>query len=277
MRLTLTLLLIILVGLGCQSEASYTDDMAEQHADDTPEASGMTDVDADDVNTETVAYGTVDGAEVMGYLATPIGDATDLPGLIVIHEWWGLNDNIEAMTRAYAAQGYRALAVDLYGGDVAEDAQGARGLMQAAMGNIPTARENLAAAHSYLTGAGSAKVGSVGWCFGGSMSLQTGLALPDDLDAMVIYYGRVPDDADTLAPLAMPILGLFGEDDGGIPVSSVSAFESTLNDLEKDVEIVIYEGAGHAFANPSGQNYQEAAATDSWARTLAFFEQHLKS
>lgn len=277
MRLALILLLSVTVGFGCQSESSYTDDMAEQHAGDTVDASGMTDVDVGDVNAETVVYGTVNGTEVTGYLATPLGDATDLPGLIVIHEWWGLNDNIEAMTRAYAAQGYRALAVDLYGGEVADDAQGARGLMQAAMGDIPMARANLAVAHSYLTEAGSAKVGSVGWCFGGSMSLQTGLALPDDLDAMVIYYGRVPDDADTLAPLGMPILGLFGEADGGIPVSSVNAFEATLNDLDKVVEIVIYEGAGHAFANPSGQNYQEEAATDSWARTLAFFEQHLKS
>ncbi|MEM1096036.1 MAG: dienelactone hydrolase family protein [Bacteroidota bacterium] len=277
MRYLLTLLLAVLVGFGCQSESSYTDDMAEQHAGDTPAASGMTDVDTDDVNTETVTYGTVNGQAVTGYMATPLDGAADLPGLIVIHEWWGLNDNIEAMTRAYAAQGYRALAVDLYGNEVAEDPQGARALMQAAMGDIPTAHANLAAAHAYLTEAGAAKVGSVGWCFGGSMSLQTGLALPNDLDAMVIYYGRVPDDADLLAPLAMPILGLFGEADGGIPVSSVNAFESTLTDLDKDVEIVIYEGAGHAFANPSGQNYQEAAATDSWAKTLAFFEQHLKS
>ena len=262
--------------LACQQEATYTEDMAEQHADDTAEASGMTHVEGTEVDTETVVYGTVDGEEVTGFLATPLGDATDLPGVIVIHEWWGLNANIEAMARAFAAQGYRALAVDRYGGEMADDPTGARSLMQAAMGDIPKARQNLTAAHAYLTNAGSAKVGSVGWCFGGHMSLQTGLALPDELDAMVIYYGRVPDDEAMLAPLNMPILGLFGEADGGIPVSSVRAFETALNNLGKDAEIIIYEGAGHAFANPSGQNYQEAAATESWEETLTFFDQHLK-
>ncbi|GAB5517840.1 MAG: dienelactone hydrolase family protein [Rhodothermales bacterium] len=275
MRTALTLTMCIALLVGCQSDTTYTDDMAEQHADDTAEASGMTHVEGTEVDTEAVVYGTVDGEEVTGFLATPLGDATDLPGVIVIHEWWGLNANIEAMARAFAARGYRALAVDLYGGEMADDPAGARSLMQAAMGDIPVARQNLTAAHTYLTNAGSSKVGSVGWCFGGHMSLQTGLALPNDLDAMVIYYGNVPNDEALLAPLQMPILGLFGEADGGIPVSSARAFETALVNLDKEAEIVIYEGAGHAFANPSGQNYQEAAATDSWDRTLAFFEQHL--
>src|SRR5690606_333931 len=119
-------------------------------------------------------------------------------------------------------------------------------------------------------------IGTLGWCFGGSMSLQAALLFPDKIDAAVIYYGHVGGtSAEQLAPLQMPILGLFGGADQGIPVTDVRRFEQTLRDLGKTVEIHVYEGAGHAFANPSGQNYQAAAAQDAWARTLTFLNRHL--
>jgi carboxymethylenebutenolidase len=137
--------------------------------------------------------------------------------------------------------------------------------------------ENLRQAHRFLVSEqGAPRTGSIGWCFGGGWSLQAALALPGELDASVMYYGRVETDPARLATLETPLLGLFGGDDGGIPVAGVRAFERELAALGKPAEIQIYEGAGHAFANPSGTRYQPEAAEDAWRRTLEFFQQQLQ-
>ena len=230
-----------------------------------------------DVTAETVTYGKVGDTDVNGYHAYPTeGPEGGLPGVIMIHEWWGLNDNIKTTARRLAGEGYRVLAVDLYMGEVATTRDEAMQLMGGATSNEDGTAANLRAANHYLRGEhGASKVGVMGWCFGGGQSLNAALLMPDHLDAAIIYYGRLSTDRDALANLSMPVLGFFGSEDGGIPVDRVRAFESTLNELEKNVEVHIYEGAGHAFANPSGQDYQEAAATDSWAKTLAFLKETL--
>jgi carboxymethylenebutenolidase len=148
--------------------------------------------------------------------------------------------------------------------------------MQAALADSAPLEENLRQAHAYLEGTlGAPRVGTIGWCFGGGWSLATALLLPDKIDATVIYYGRLVTDPEKLRPLAMPILGHFGSLDQGIPVAGVRAFEKALKDLGKEVEIHVYEGADHAFANPSGGRYQAEAATDAWGKTVAFFARHL--
>jgi carboxymethylenebutenolidase len=196
--------------------------------------------------------------------------------VILIHEWWGLNDNIETMARRFAEQGYVALAVDLYGGEVADDPERARELTQSveegpALDNLRQARRYLAEEQR------SPRVGVVGWCFGGAWSLQTALAEPDQLDAAVVYYGRLVTERDRLSELDTPLLGIFGGEDSSIPVDDVRRFESTLEELGKDAEIHLYEGAGHAFANPSGERYVPEAAEDAWEKTLVFLAEHLKS
>jgi carboxymethylenebutenolidase len=120
------------------------------------------------------------------------------------------------------------------------------------------------------------RVGTIGWCFGGSMSLNAALLAPDQVDATIIYYGFVSGDAEQLKPLQAPVLGLFGGADDGIPLDTVRAFEAALKGLGKPVTIHVYDGAGHAFANPSGKNYQAAAAADAWQKSLAFLAEHLK-
>jgi len=261
----------------------YAERMAREHAGETPVPAFAAEADESagqvDVTAEPVQYATVGGAPVRGYLAMPEGAGArpdaGLPGLIVIHEWWGLNDNVETMARLFAHHGYVALAVDLYGGESAETAERARQLMSGV--DEAKAKDNLRQAYDYLVNERHvSRVGVIGWCFGGGWSLQTALLLPDRIDATVIYYGRLVDDRDALASLQMPILGFFGAEDQGIPVAGVRKFESTLKELGKDVEIHVYDGAGHAFANPSGERYQPQAAKDAWQRTLAFFDQHLK-
>ncbi len=266
-------------GVGHAAADDYVDRMAREHRDDVPVASAATAVaPAGEVATRDVVYATVGGHEVTGYLASPKDAAEGAPGVIVIHEWWGLNDNIRAMVRQLAGQGYAALAVDLYGGAVAETPEKARELMQAAMADSAAADSNLRQAYAYLTDRLKApRVGSLGWCFGGGWSLETALLFPKQLDAAVIYYGHLVSDRDRLATLGVPILGLFGAEDRGIPVEDVRVFESTLKALGKDATIVVYPGAGHAFANPSGQGYRPDAAEDAWHRTLGFLATHLKT
>ncbi len=252
-------------------------EMAHQHQGDAPVATeAATAEPAAEVETQTVAYAKLNGQQVQGYLARPMGAEGPLPGIIVIHEWWGLNDNIRSMAEQLAGQGYRALAVDLYGGASASTPDEAQTLMRAALEKSGELTENLKQAYTYLSDGGQ-KVGTIGWCFGGGWSLQTALALPQDIDATVIYYGRLVTESSELEKLQMPILGFFGAEDEGIPVESVKAFEGALKGLGKSASIHIYDGAGHAFANPSGQSYQPEPAKDAWQKTLAFFEEHLES
>jgi carboxymethylenebutenolidase len=260
----------------CAGGSDYTDDMAREHADDAPISNEVSEgLPATPVVIETVTYATVDGQAVEGYLARLEGAEGPLPGIVVIHEWWGLNDNIRSMVDQLAGEGYQALAVDLYGGQVASDRDMASQLMSGSMEKSEALTENLKQAFAYLEGDGQ-KVGTIGWCFGGGWSLGIALALPEDVDATVIYYGRLVTEESELQRLQMPILGFFGAEDQGITLDSVRAFEAALEKLGKDASIHVYEGADHAFANPSGAAYQDEPAKDSWAKALAFFERHLK-
>ena len=195
-------------------DAAYADKMASEHQNDSPEPSPAVGAEPrQPVTTKDVVYATLDGGDVHGYLATPAEGADGAPGILVIHEWWGLNDNVRAMARQLAGEGYQALAVDIYRGQVASERDDARTFMEEAMASPELVDDNLRQAHAFLVKRGAQKTGSIGWCFGGGMSLRTALLHPEELDAAVIYYGRLETDEDVLRPLTMPILGLFGADD----------------------------------------------------------------
>ena len=228
--------------------------------------------------TEKVEYVTIDGESVEGYYAAPEDMDSPLPGILAIHEWWGLNENIEAMARRLAGEGYQVLAVDLYNGQVADTPQQAQQLIKQVGDNQFAAEANISKAYNYLTEEKQAtSMASIGWCFGGSWSLETALLFPQELDAAVIYYGGQVGEktAEDLSVLEMPILGIFGEEDSSIPLETVEQLESTLEELGKTAEIIVYEDAGHAFANPSGQNYVPEAAEDAWAKTTEFLNEYL--
>ncbi|HEY9658079.1 MAG TPA: dienelactone hydrolase family protein, partial [Allocoleopsis sp.] len=239
------------------SQPNYGQHLLQLHQDDRPVASPLVaQAPAVPVTTESVVYATIDGKPITGYLARPAESSENLPAILVIHEWWGLNDNIKQMTQRLAGEGYTALAVDLYEGQVADTPEQARVLVEAARQNPDRVNQHMAQAYQYLeTEQQAPKIASLGWCFGGGVSLQTALLLPDQLDAAVIYYGRLETDPEVLRPLEMPILGIFGSLDENPSVDSVKQFEAALNSLKKPAEIHIYEGANHAFANPSGTRY----------------------
>jgi carboxymethylenebutenolidase len=250
--------------------------MEKEHATDEPVASPAAQVvPGVEVVAREAAYAGIDGKDIVGYVAHPEGELPKA-GLVVIHEWWGLNDNVKAMARRLAGAGYLALAVDLYEGEVADDRTDASRLARASGERTVQILDNLGQAIEHLRSAGVERIGVIGWCFGGGWSLRTALAFPDQVDATVIYYGRLTTDQDELQSLSSPVLGIFGALDEGIPVATVREFQAALDALDKEAAIHIYEDADHAFANPSGTRYNETAAEDAWAKTLAFLSQHLK-
>lgn len=225
---------------------------------------------------ETVGFASGDET-VRAFLATPSGDGP-FPGVVVIHEWWGLNDWVKGQARALAREGYAALAVDLYRGKATDRSEDAHQLM---MGMPPDrALRDAKAAFAYLAGRKDVRkdrIGSVGWCMGGRYSLELAVNEPA-LAAAVVYYGAPPTEAASIARIQAPILGSYGADDKGPAPDVVRKFEVDLKKAGKKADIKIYDGAGHAFANvdnPWG-GYREGAAKDAWARTIAFLAARLK-
>jgi carboxymethylenebutenolidase len=213
--------------------------------------------------------------QVVAYLARPQGQGP-FPALVVIHEWWGLNDQIRGMANQLARQGYLALAVDLYQGKKADTPEQAHELMR----GLPEDRalRDLAAAVAYLKASPYVtpdRIGSIGWCMGGGYSLKLAMAEPT-LAACAVYYGALPSEPETLASIQAPVIGFFGEKDEGIPEASVLDFETAMQKQGKAVQVHVYRNAGHAFANSEGTNYRREAAEDAWGKLMAFFGKHLK-
>ena len=208
-----------------------------------------------------------------GYLVKPV-ESGNYPGIVMIHEWWGLNNNIKEMAEKLASHGYVVLAVDLYDGKVAKTSEEARQLIQ----NFDANRgiSNMNSAIGFLMDTQKVdKLGSIGWCFGGGQSLN--LAINNNqMDATVIYYGSISVDEDKLESISWPVLGIFAELDNGIPVDSVKEFEDSLNSLDIENQIHIYPDVDHAFANPSGERYSPNAAEDAWNKTLIFLQDNLQ-
>ena len=253
--------------------------MAREHAADTTEPSPATEkAPRRPVVSERLPYGEIGDQLVYGQFVFPADMIAPLPAIIVIHEWWGLNDNVVAMSERLAGEGYIVLAIDLYGGETADDRDAARALMQGVVEDAASAEENVREAYGFLkTTAGAPMVASLGWCFGGGWSLNAAMLLGSQLEAAVVYYGQVTADEDRLQGVDAEILGLFGAADRGISVDSVRDFEAALERLGKTPEIHVYPGAGHAFANPTGNNYDPAAAEDAWQKTLDFLGRQLLS
>lgn len=280
MQSTSALLMVVLltsITAAQAADASIAEATAAVHRNDQPVATAAA-TTAPKINIlgQDVTYGEFDGKPLNGYLARPASASKDLPGLIVIHEWWGLNDNIRGVTDRLAAEGYQALAVDLYRGGSAETPKQAIALMQNLNQNVHVADSNLRQAYDYLDGeAGAPQIGVIGWCLGGHWSLHAALLMPDSIDAMVMYYGSVETDEARLATLQMPIMGNFAANDPIIPVDSVNQFTTTLEKLGKVVDVKIYADAKHAFANPSGLAYNPKAADDAWKRSIVFLNANL--
>ena len=229
-----------------------------------------------DVISENMPYAEAEDELIYGYFVAPADMFEPLPAVIMIHEWWGLNDNVRKQADRLAAAGFIVFAVDLFGGETATTPSAARALMLTVVEDPESANENLLSAYRFVSEtAGAPAVAALGWRFGGNWSLNTAMLLPDDLDAVVIYYGQVSADDEKLLPVNAPILGLFAGDDISVKKASVDAFRDALERLRKDYEVQVYDGVRQGFANEDATNFDPRAADDAWQRSLDFLQRHL--
>lgn len=217
-----------------------------------------------------------DGQPVHGLLYEPAGNGAH-PAIVVVHEWWGLNEWVKDQARRLAKQGYVVLAVDLYDGKVTTNPATARQLMTGL--NRRKAVDNVVAAAKYLTAQRNViakRIGAVGWCMGGGYAAL--LAVHDqNLRAVAINYGELPESRAELGKIHAAVLGIFGGADPVVTPAEAGAFEKTMRSLGKSIEVKTYPGAGHTFENPNNKSeYRAADANDAQERMTEFFFKELK-
>jgi len=223
----------------------------------------------------------VRGEAVQAYTVHPMR-AGLYPGVVIIHEWWGLNSQIKGVADRAAEEGFVAIAPDLFHGKLGTDAGLAYELMRGLNENF--AVDVIKSAIGWLRtydaravrrGPGhEMPVGTVGFSMGGRISLATALNRAD-IQAVVMFYGTVETDPQALRPLAVPLLGIFGNEDHGIPLDQIKAFEAALKEAGKDATVIVYPGVGHAFFNEERPGYDKEASHDAWERTRMFLTDKL--
>ena len=214
---------------------------------------------------------------IQGYLALPKGEGTH-PGMVVVHEWWGISDWIKGEADSLAALGYVALAADLYGGKLAHDNDTAHQLMNGLVEEDAVA--SLRAGADYLRSRKDVRaqaIGTIGWCMGGRYAIRLAAADPG-IRAVVMYYGAPITDPKKVKAIQAAVLGNFGSEDQGPTPAQVQTFEKDLKKAGKRVDFKIYPGAAHAFANTTNPfgTYNPDAAADAWGRTVRFLDKELK-
>jgi carboxymethylenebutenolidase len=268
-RNALLLVAYALVLAACSHEKS------DEHASHT--TSSQPPAESASAPAAAVAGPLVRFGDASGYVAAPTTPGKK-PGLIVIHEWWGLDPWIREQTDRFANQGYVAVAPDLYRGKVATSPDEAHELMR----GLPEDRAlaDMKAAFNYLASRPDVDpklIGVIGWCMGGGYALSLELNEPR-IAATAINYGRLVTDFNTITKISSPLLGNFGGADRGIPPADVKAFDANLTKAGKLGDVKIYDGAGHAFMNPNNkEGYNAEASADAWRRIDSFFDRTLRA
>jgi carboxymethylenebutenolidase len=229
---------------------------------------------------KTISFKRPDGKGVNGYLAEP-GQGAKAPGMVVIQEWWGLNDQIKGVAERLAKAGYRALVPDLYRGKVAVEANEAEHLMT----NLnfgDAAGQDVRGAAQFLKTSGSTKVGVTGFCMGGALTLLAAVNVPE-ADAAVVWYGYPPLEYIDASRIRAPLLGHFATEDVPFPIAKVEELEKKLRAANVKFEFHRYQ-AKHAFANETANSkklpileYNPQAAELAWRRTMEFLDRQLKN
>jgi carboxymethylenebutenolidase len=228
---------------------------------------------------KTVSFNRPDGKPVNGYLAEPAG-GSKAPGVVVIQEWWGLNDQIRGVADKLAKAGYRALVPDLYRGKTAVDAKEANHLMTG-LNFGDAAGQDIRGAVQYLKKGGSAKAGVTGFCMGGALTVLSAVNVPE-MDAGVIWYGYPPLEYVDASKIKAPLLGHWGTQDQAFVIGGVDELEKKLRAANVKYEFHRYN-CKHAFANETADQkkldmlkYDPKAAEQAWQRTMDFLAKHLK-
>jgi carboxymethylenebutenolidase len=232
---------------------------------------------AKQVIAQELSYGTTADHNLDGFFVLPADAIPPVPAVILVHDRWGLNDDIKAMARRLAGEGYAVLAVDLFAGTTATAAADAEHLQSETLaGGRAAALDNLAQAYKYLKeSAAASRVATLGFGLGGSLSLDAGLELGDSLAAVVMFYGEISTDDARLANLKSPLLGIFAGLDKTVPTGDVQQFRRRLRDLDKSADVLIYPDVDQGFLNPDVKTYNQNAATEGWSAALEFLDKRL--
>lgn len=215
------------------------------------------------------------GGTATGYLALPASGSG--PGIVVVQEWWGLNDQIRGVADRFAERGYVALAPDLWHGKVVEEPDEAGKLMMAM--SIEQAANDLRGAAQYLAGHQATRgnrVGVIGFCMGGQLALFAGTVASETIGAVVDCYGVHEKVQPDLGKLQAPVLGIFGGQDPWVPQEAIEALDQQLSQAGVEHEFHTWPDAGHAFLNETNADYDAARAQEAWSRIDAFLDRHLK-
>lgn len=229
------------------------------------------------VDSESLPYAEVDEQLVYGHFAFPSDMIEPLPAIVIVHDWWGLNEHVRAEANRIAAEGYIVLAVDLYNGEVVDTPETARAKMVSVVENPGLVENNLRQALEFVSIAGAPQVATLGWGLGGGWAIDAARLFPGQVSAAIVYYGQVSDDEDRLADIDSPVLGFFGARDRGIKLESVRRFESAMKRLRKDLTLRIYEDTGHGFLDPARAGYSAEIAADAWQQTMDFLAANLSA
>ncbi len=214
-----------------------------------------------------------DGLKVEAFVARP-EDAQKAPAIIIVHEWWGLNQHIEDVAQRFAEEGFIAVAPDLYEGRTTKDAQEAAKLMGALKQEDGLARLQVVLKRLRATPE-VASVGVTGFCMGGTFALS--LACHAKVEAAAPFYGDVPADTSVIGKLSCPVLFIGAEKDQWITLDKMNRLDAALKQYRKEGEVRIYKGADHAFFNDTRPEvYSRADAEDAWKRVIEFFNKHLR-
>ena len=249
--------------------AAFADDMAFRNMHPEPKS-----LNAAEQKGEMVQFDAADGQGSQAYFLSGAKDSKSC--LFVIHEWWGLNDQVKAEAdRLHEELGgeVHVMALDMYDGAVATTREAASKLMQGVEGEHARAIIRGAAASEYLSE--GTKIGTIGWCFGGGWSLQASMELGEQAAGCVMYYGMPEEDEERLGGLTVDVLGIFAAQDGWITPEVVEQFEERMENVGKNLTYKIFD-AKHAFANPTRDVYDDKAATEANAMALEFLKERLQ-
>ena len=212
-----------------------------------------------------------------GYLVRPSDDQA-YPGIVLIQEWWGIEPHIRHIAQRLASEGFVVMVPDLYHGQIATEPDDARKLIMMLRGNVEIALREVELAAEYLRkdpGVSSKKLGIMGFCVGGFLTFKMACRYPHIGASSPWYGGGIDPRTEDISKINAPMLAVYGELDGGIPLAQVRAIESALAEAGKNAEVRVYAGAGHAFLNPDHGAYHESSAKDAWARAVALFKTNL--
>lgn len=231
-----------------------------------------------DVTAESLPYAEINNELVYGHFAIPVDMIDPYPAIILVHDWWGLTDDVRARAERLAAEGYIVLAVDLFFERTAASVSAARELEIELIENPDRAQQNLRQAIDFIgASSGAPRIAILGYGLGGGLALNASLTMPERLDAVVSYYGPVQTDEDALQSASVPFQGFFLEGDRAVRIENVRTFNDIMSAVNDDVDIRIYGEGRRGFADPGSSTYDPALAAETWQHMLSFLDSTLST